>query len=75
MNVGEQSAARQHRDAVRGGNLARRVFQAEVPHLRGGRSDEDNSVCRARFRESSVLAEKAIAGMNRLGAGLSRSFQ
>src|SRR5262249_20702546 len=46
----------------------RRRFRAHQADGRGGRPDENQARIRAGLRETSVLGEKAVAGMERLGA-------
>ena len=53
-------------------DLARTVLQAEVADLRRGRADEDDAGRGAGFGERGILAQEAVARMDRLGAGCSR---
>ena len=69
LGVLQQARSRQQRHARVQGQAARLVLQAELPQLRGTRPDEGDAALLERLREGRVLAEEAVAGVNRLGAG------
>jgi len=54
--VREQHCSGQQRHAVRLGDFARAVLQAELAHLRGSWPDEGDTGCLAGFGEIRVLA-------------------
>jgi len=58
--------ARQDRDPLAHCQCARLRLVAEQSQRRRGRADEDQTGIAARLREVGVLAEKAIAGVNRV---------
>ena len=70
--VAQQAGAGQQRHALALGDLARRVLQAERAHLRRRRPEEHDAGALARLGEVRVLAQEAVAGMDRLRAGLRR---
>ena len=70
----QQAAARQQRQpALR--QLARRVLEAEVAHLRGRGPDERDAGRFACLGESGVLGQEAVAGMDGLGAACARGVE
>ena len=53
----------------------RRALSPIAVMRRGGRADEDEAGVRAGLREVGVLAEEAVAGVHRIGAGAARGLQ
>ena len=71
----DEARARQQRHAVLLRDGARGVLQAEDAHLLRRRPDERETRLLAGFREVRVLAEEAVARMNRLRAGAPRGVE
>ena len=69
VRVLQQARSRQQRDIRIQGQAARLVLQAELPQLGGTRPDEGDAALFERLREGRVLAQEAVARVNRLGAG------
>ncbi len=75
FEIVEQARAGQQRRAGLLRDLARRVLQAESPQMFGTRADEGDSLRREPFREADIFRQEAIAGMDRLRAGLAAGVE
>jgi len=73
--VAQQSAARKQRNSIALRQFARRMLEAEVPHLRRRRPDEYETRRRAAFGEARVLAQEAVPWMDGLCARRKRRGQ
>ncbi len=73
--VGQQAGARQQRHTLLARDLAGTVLEPEGAHLRGARPDEAQPGRLAGLGECRVLGQEAVAGMDRLRAGLARGGQ
>ena len=71
----QQTRSRQQGNLVFCGKFASGMFQSKNPDLFGGGPDEADLMRCALFREIGILAQKAISGMDGLGAGLSCNVQ
>ena len=71
----QQAGAGQQRHAAVLGQRARGVLEAEVADMPGFGADKGDAVRRAFPGEGGILAEKAVAGMDGLRAGLLRGIQ
>ncbi len=64
----KQSAARQQRHAMLGGQGARCVLEAKSLNMLGAGTDKGDAGLRQPFGKAGIFRQKAIAGMNRLGS-------
>jgi hypothetical protein len=69
LAIVQETAAGQKRHVRGVCDRPRFVFEAEGANMLGSRPDEGDALRRQSFRKTDVFGEKAIAGMNRLGAG------
>jgi len=67
-DVAQQAGARQQRHAARRRGLARGVLESEDAHVLGARPDEAYPGLGEALGEAGVLAQEAVARMNRFGA-------
>ena len=71
----EQAGAGEQRHAAIARDFPRRVLQPEAADLIRRRSGERDARALARLGEGRVFAQKSVAGMHRLRAGLLRDFE
>ena len=71
----EKSGSRRERHSGLPRDLAGLVLEAERDHLLFRRSEEHNALLRAAGAEVRVLREEAVAGVDRLGAGLFNNLE
>ena len=69
----QQAGARRHRHLGLGGQFTCSVFEAELANLLASRADEGDAGCFTGIGELGAFREKAITGVDRLGAGFLRS--
>ncbi len=67
--VGQRIGRRHHRNAGLDGEIARRHLVAETPHRLRRRADEDDAGLGAGLGEFGAFREKAVTGMDGVGAG------
>ena len=67
--VGQRFGRRHHRHIGGDGHVAGRDLVAEVAHGLGGRPDEGQAGLDAGIDEFRAFAQKAVAGMDGVGAG------
>ena len=75
IEIGKKTRAGQERQIALLGERASHVLETEIAHLRRRRADEGDPRRLASFGEIGILAEKAVSGMDGLGAGAPRCIE